>query len=1089
MNAYERLLLPENLIYAWRKAKKLYRMTDGYVDAGEIGEFELNLEHRLRKIKQCFEKGRYRLGKLRPLPRPKKLEDEKPIDRQYFHVTIDDQVAWIAVANALGPELDQLMPSWSYGNRLYRPAWYEEDEQQKSKLEIGPYRHQSGHLYRKFQHSWPLFRRHVALTAKAMVKGTPPAYDDMEYADQLAAASANRDNLPYLQAAFWERSVYMSADGSLYHASIDLKQFFPSTRSDAVLRGLGMANHTVEESGPMLTILKDMLRFRLDKAQMTHDTLNHVEPPFGGEQVHGIPTGLFVSGFLANVAMLPIDKEVNELIEERRAIAHFRFVDDHTIIAYDFNQLCDWIDEYRRLLDKHNIGAEVNVQKCDPETFGAWMEEHESIALSQKPLSKRMSKRIQVIKDAAIRDTKIDGANPAKLLTKTLGQVSEIAATNPDILDDEDLEERLKLLEWLLLANIPEHEIRPDTRAAFAAGKIAVLAPMLFHEANDLIDATRSLISLNRHAPEAGKATDEEVETHASAVQEKIKQVEQLTAVHSRKKQQHLEHCFGLLLQAFREYPAKAVLFLRLHQYCRLTGYKGLSNIAEWIKEMRNRNYNVWADYYAGLSLQILATNTPFVARTLNAVNALRSDKEAALDHLKDIASIDDVIFFIPQERETWFHTVARRKFGVTLLAVSYQIRKDVDDEKLVENLNKLALKCISIDFKAGSRKWEEETGRRPGVWAHLIECALSTNATPSSVWRQFQSCFSYSNLADRQAARWYPEVLSDKGWNYFLQSKTAIKETDSGWIREAINDKPERIADARTSKRKAFNRAARSYGSLGKNWITLAEWTEFISNECSPFDPRRSEWTALEIIHQIVSPIINKLSVTEKSLDRLHPNNIVINKSWKTKFSAYQKSAGVSWEEWRSHVRNTNQNTSAIKLRDSATSIIDYRYFTVTRNGLRLEEWDCRLISIGRLLLGLLRFNHGSPRIWNLYGNEQIITLPSAQKFMSLAISTPTLLLIESCLSGRSAETRAILQKPELFGWADGVEANDVELDPPLLLGTNELLEAVVNAQKVLEVNQIAVAMNQPRQLIPFRLKDFASGSDNGGDDGDYGE
>ena len=1089
MNAYERLLLPENLAYAWRKAKRLYRMTDGYIDAGEVGEFELDLERRLRKIKQCFEKGRYKLGKLRPLPRPKKLEDEKLIDRQYFHVTIDDQVAWIAVANALGPELDQLMPPWSYGNRLYRPAWYEEDEQQKSKLEIGPYRHQSGHLYRKFQHSWPLFRRHVALTAKAMVKGTPPADDDMEYADQLAAASAITDNLPYLQPAFWVSSVNMAKDGALYHASIDLKQFFPSIRSGAVLRGLGMADQTVEESGPMLTILEDMLRFRLDKAEMTPDTLHYVEPPFGGEHVHGIPTGLFVSGFLANVAMLPIDKEVNELIEEQRSIAHFRFVDDHTILAYDFDKLCDWIDEYRHLLDKHNIGAQVNNQKCDPETFGAWMEERESIALSKKRPSKSKSKRIQVKKEAAIRDTKIDGANPAKLLTKTLGQISEIAATNPDILDDEGLEERLKLLEWLLLANIPEDEIRPDTRAAFAAGKIAVLAPLLFHEANDLIAATRSLISLNRHAPEAGKATDEEAETHANAVQEKTKQVEQLRLVHSRKRQQHLEHCFGLLLQAFREYPAKAVLFLRLHQYCRLTGYKGLSNIAEWIKEMRNRNYNVWADYYAGLTLQILATNIPFVVRTLNAVDVLRSDKEAALAHLEDIASIDSAIFFIPQERETWFHTVARRRFGVTLLSISYQIREDVGDKKFVDHLNKLALKCINLNFKTGSRKWEEETGRRPGVWAHLIEPALSSKATPSSVWRLFQSCFSYSNLADRLAARWHPEVLPDKGWNYFLQSKTAMKETDSGWIREAINDEPKRITDARTSQRKAFNRAARSYDSLGKDRITLLEWTEFVSNECSPFDPRRSEWTALEIIRQLVFPIISKLSVTEKRLDRLHPNNIVLNKSWKTNFVASQKTAGVSWEEWRYYVKNTNQSTSAIKLRDSATSIIDYRYFTDTHNGLRLEEWDCRLISIGRLLLGLLCFNHGSPRFWNLRGNEHIITLPTAQIFMSLAISTPTLLLIESCLSGRSAETRAILQKPGLFGWADGIEINDVELDPPLLLGTNQLLEAVVNAQRVLEENQIAVAMNQPRQLIPFRLKDFASGSDDSGDDGDHGE
>ena len=55
MNAYERLLLPENLNYAWRKAKTLYRTTDGYVDHGEIAEFELDLERRLKRIQNYFE--------------------------------------------------------------------------------------------------------------------------------------------------------------------------------------------------------------------------------------------------------------------------------------------------------------------------------------------------------------------------------------------------------------------------------------------------------------------------------------------------------------------------------------------------------------------------------------------------------------------------------------------------------------------------------------------------------------------------------------------------------------------------------------------------------------------------------------------------------------------------------------------------------------------------------------------------------------------------------------------------------------------------------------------------------------------------
>ena len=1075
MNAYERLLLPENLNYAWRKAKALYRMADGYVDHGEIAEFELDLELRLKRIHKYFEDGRYRLSKLRPLPRPKKLKDEKPIDRQYFHVAVADQVAWIAVANALGPELDQLMPPWSYGNRVYRLAWYKEGNDQKSKLEIGPYRHESGYLYRKFQHSWPLFRRHVALTAKTMVRRTPLAEEDLDQADQLAIASAHRDKLPYLRAHFWNPSPNTVENRNLYHAAIDLKQFYPSLQHAAVLRGFGMTKDAGEPSDPMCVVLADMLRFQLDKADTPTATLEHAEPSFDGEQGRGIPTGLFVAGFLANVAMLPIDREVDVRIKQKRSIAHFRFVDDHTILAYDFDDLCNWIVWYKKLLVQHDTGAEANNEKYDPSTLSAWIDAREKMVSPQTSQSISESEDRQVQKDAAVLDTKMDGANPTKLLTKTLGQVSAIAATNPDILDDKDIEERLKLLEWLLLANIPDREIRPDTRAAFAAGQIATLAPLLIREADGLIDAARSLASLKGLTPKAGRATEQD-EAHLSALQEKTKQVNELLSVHSRERRRCLEHCFGLLLQAFREYPGKARLFLRLHQYCRLTGHKGLSCIAQWIKETRQREHNCWADYYAGLSLQILAGSVLFAARTLNTVNALRSDKEAALDHLNDVASLDTGVFLIPREREAWFHRFARRGFGVALVSVSSLVRKDVGDDRLAERLNEVAGKCIKVSFAINGREWEAETGRLPGVWAHRIEYYLSIDEQPSSVWNLFEHCFTYSKVFDHLAARRYPEVLPDRGWRYFLQSEKTLKETDSGWLREAMNDHPKRITDARLSTRKAFTRAARSYDSPGNGWMTLSKWTEFVSTKCSPFDPRRSEWTALEIVRQIVFPIVNNLDVTEKRLDNLHPNNILIAEPWESDFHVDQNRAGVSWEKWCSYVGSTPGGSGAIKLRNSATSVMDYRYFFNTHTGRELDEWDRRLASFGRLLLGLLRFNHESPRLWNLHGNEQIIALPRTQRVRSLAISTPTLLLMEGCLSGRSAETRAISRRPELFGWKDGVDINDVEFDPPALLGTDKLLEAIETAQQVLRDNQLAVAMNQPRQLIPFRLKDFSA-------------
>ena len=634
MTAYDRLLLRENLNYAWLKAKKLYRTADGYIDNGELAEFELDLEKRLIGIRQQFERGVWRLKKLRPLPRPKKIKDNLPVDRQYYHVAVDDQVAWIAVVNALGPELDQRMPSWSYGHRIYRPAWYEHGEDRQSTLEIGPYRHASGHLYRKFQHSWPLFRRHVALTARIMARDPrlPSDREELDQADRLAAAAADKEGLPYLEPSFWELGRGKAIGTELYHASIDLKQFYPSLRTDAVLNGLTVAGGADDDR--LRKLLNDMLRFRLDKSEMPPDTLERVEPGYDRLRIQGIPTGLFVAGFLANAAMLPVDTSVDRRIREQRSLAHFRFVDDHIFIAYNFEELCSWIDWYCNLLLKCDTGAEVNAEKYDPAKLGEWMDTRsKSLAVTKAP-TKEVKERQEQTKEAAIHATKIDGANPTKLLTKTLGQISAIAAANVDILDDEGLQELLKQLEWLLLADMSEREIRPDTRAAFAAGRIAALAPILVQEADGLIDAARLLATLKIHALIPERATKEEIEEYKAAMEEQSKQVEKLQDEHRSDEERHLRHCFDLLLQAFDKYPEKARLFYRMHEYCRATGFRGLQKIAIWVKNTRAHAHGVWADYYAGLSLQILARGVLLATRTWRAEDALRSDKEAALSHL-----------------------------------------------------------------------------------------------------------------------------------------------------------------------------------------------------------------------------------------------------------------------------------------------------------------------------------------------------------------------------------------------------------------------------------------------------------------------
>lgn len=1073
MSVYERLMQPENLNYAWIKAKNLYRTADSFTDAGAIAAFEVDLEQRLLGIRRQFERGVYGLKKLRPLPRPKKISEEGPINRQYYHVAIEDQIAWIALVNALGPELDLKMEPWSYGNRLYRAAWYEKDEASGSTLEIGPYRHASGHLYRKFQHSWPLFRRHITLTARMMVLRRTLESEEMDEPDQLAAATAERAKLAYFLPGFWRKKSASRGNSDLYHASIDLKQFYPQLDIEAVIKGLAEAG--AMENQHIAKLVKSMLSFRIDMTGMPETALENVDPPFLKGSVKGVPTGLFVSGFLANAAMLPVDRIVAQELNRRRDIAHFRFVDDHTLLAYDFDALCDWIIWYERLLVTQGIGPVVNADKSDPPSLGDWI----SLRRSGLAATELHSKQAAVY-GLAMRDARLDGKNPTKLMTKTLAQVSAIAATDIHILDDEDLNERLRLLEWLLLADIPEREIRPDTRAAFAAGQITSLVPVLIQEADGLVEAAREVAMHKRRPPDAERATDQDRRHYEERRAELKEKLRECMEQHDSAELTLLKRCFELLLQSLREHPGKARLFYRILQFCQVTGHQGLRFIAEWMKEMRAGGREAWADYYVALSLQIMARGVLATVRRLGAPDAMQSDVKAALSHLGDVARLDAAVFRIPAERETWYHAMGGREFGVALIQAAEVLGLRPGQGSLAKRLRSLSRKYVSVKAGASANSWLSETGWTSGVWAHLAEGSLGSEIGPSAAWSALAPHFAYEQRLDLQAARRYPERLSDAAWGHLLAVTDPLPDSDSAWLREVIGNDERRRAAAQATGMKAFTRAVRSLEDSPEDWITVGDWTKRV-HSCSPFDPRRGEWTALEIAAQLLEEAMSA-GGDDAILDRLHPSNVLLPREWINAYPCRHDRTDLSWEDWRQFIQHRSKDGFRARLRDARSSLADYRYSIESKAGVPLPVEERRLVSVGRLLLGLLRNDHAAPRIWNLRGNELVIQLPRARWFERLAISSPTTLILEACLGARPAETRAITREPGLFGWHDGEHPNDATFDPPTLYSSTDLFEGVRRAQRILEDNQLAVAGNQPRQLIPFRLVDFAAGTEDAG-------
>ncbi|REN12466.1 hypothetical protein DSI41_18390, partial [Mycobacterium tuberculosis] len=79
-------------------------------------------------------------------------------------------------------------------------------------------------------------------------------------------------------------------------------------------------------------LLRTLTQLPLDLEGWTDAELKHIELDESRKTFRRIPTGLMVSGFLANAALLQVDHEVQKSLPLGR-VAHFRYVDDHVILA------------------------------------------------------------------------------------------------------------------------------------------------------------------------------------------------------------------------------------------------------------------------------------------------------------------------------------------------------------------------------------------------------------------------------------------------------------------------------------------------------------------------------------------------------------------------------------------------------------------------------------------------------------------------------------------------------------------------------------------------------------------------------------
>lgn len=842
MDLIDRLLLPDNLYWAWNRAKQSYRSGDSWFDDYAITKFEARLDEELRDIRRDFKRLKYRCGELRPLPQPKKANnhDEKPI-RQSFCIPVRDQVAWIALVNVIGPIFDQQMPLWSYGNRLHRSVWYE-DVADHPQLVRGPYRSTVSSLYRPFRQSWPLYRRHISVTVRKIAKLAEPPEDDIEAGilkmeESIPETDPNR--LPYLIESYWQ-----TGTKRVYRAQVDLKKFYPNINQAHLIQNLKRFGTEVPDE--LIRLAEDMLHFRVNVDGVPVDALEAMQLPItsnGSATLQGLPTGLFVSGFLANVAILDLDREVMDLVKGHQ-VAHFRYVDDHSFLAPSADHIESWLTKYHQLLAQSGLSVSIHPDKCEPAPVKKLILSLDEPDSQPRPTPQEWDELATV-----------DPRYPAPLMTATLAKISMVARAPFALFDQRAQDALLDELRFLMAARLPDDEVRDDTRMAFAASRLASLGPKRISAVSG-----------------QGRSTDDEV-----------------LSKNRRLLQQ--------LVLAIRGYPEKLRLWTRTLDFWFASGLTEL----DWLdKELKNR---LIVEPHSSVFLTAYLKRH-FVSLLFRGLRELLAQETAARRRTLVAKQLQvlKAFPFASGTSEWWFESSAERLWSIARVAMSGLCRARF--EILAA---KAGSSAVSLASEMTLDKWAKDFKRHHapsdlGLWAFWLERQtsnhLSTN--PGPLWSTLVPLCDFSDAFASTALTMYPSDLPANAIAWALSKGEADVRRNLAWVYQVFVGLQQRglFNESHANLNEIIATAQRATSASSAH-VTLVDWAEWTRNQAAqhPHDPRVSEWTALEIVNQVASRV-GKPS----EYQIIHPANVDLPRSW-----IERETPPWSWESWRREMQSVN--------------------------------------------------------------------------------------------------------------------------------------------------------------------------------------
>ena len=1058
-----------NLRWAWEKVRRAATPGDVWIDEIELAGFEVELERNLQSIAMEIRKGRYRLRHLRPMAFPKNpTKDGEQQVRQYFHVAVRDQVAWTAVVNVIGPILDPLMPAWSYGNRLFRSIWVDEEGGVRRR-KIGHYRHSSGRIYLPFGQSWPVFRRHIFLSTSAMA-----AKHGEQSSSQLTEEDAKELSLqeqlraehrcPFVRKEYWNERQPAAGKESLFWCSVDLEKFYPSLK-------LSVIHHNITEFLPAefkaeaQRLIDSMMRFTLDGAGWSKEHLESIRLKPSQRSFNSIPTGLYVAGFLANVGLLKVDLEVAKRLQKRN-VAHFRFVDDHVILAYSFQDLVRWIDEYQQLLADSGTGGKVNPEKIEPQELGEFYSAKENAR-----------KNLKIVTNKAEAACKLNPQFPTPLMTKTLALVSAIARTDFNLLEESELISLTDQLEHMLLVEFPEAEIPEKTRLSFAATRLVRLAECRLSNNSRLAQ-----LACRRQELDADLADKELPPERRVLLEEESKGNAEALRVQRGVLDGEVARAFGLLRKVLQERPDRVRLWARAIQMCRQTGVRGLADIWDDIQRIKRENQTSVAaelsvEYLTANMLALLGSEVTTAARLICDPDIAEWRRKAACGFLTDVC--DAPLVKPTTGGHSWFLQASWEQFCFGLLCADLIIKSSPSagpdfSGALPSELVAIGENClISQEGNRPPLSWAWWAARpslrslsaRAESWVVKIGRRLPSGSGSHAFWRSFP--FDVP-----------PDVLQCLQDDESLARDLAQM---AGWWHDALRGRSISIPRLpATSSKPTIARVLRNIHAVSNSkWLSLQEWCDGVQKirAIDAADPRAGEWTALEIVRQIAIRItgsqefeisyISKVKSGGSQRLCLHPANFRLPRRW---LESRSQGKAPTWSDWVAMIC-PEKSAVQVEIVPANLHLADSRYTPVLSPENALFDSINPTRGLGLLLYGLLQYSFALPSIWNGPGHADVLSLLPRLLLRGMTCSSWTFGVLQGCLQPRAMENLFLRRHLPLDTHLD----DDTIHDPIRLLSAEMVRDAIAVCQSVLVKNQLSTVNHRARQLTPISVRQLS--------------